>query len=177
RALLLRGAGSAEWFLPKIARLEDLLIRQHRRPLDGVLERPYVARPRLLAEPLERRFAQGHAPAEPAGKPGRKMPRQGCDVAAPFTATNGPAARGLARWIAWAMTSLPVPRSPVMSTVVGCPATRATSSRACRIAGLSAISARAAGPLSNCALSVAMVCPSRSRSSALRSVSTTSSGR
>jgi len=44
------------------------------------------------------------------------------------------------------------------------------------MAGLSAIKARAVGVLSSCALSVAMVLPSRSRSSALRSVRTTSSG-
>src|SRR3989449_8534554 len=67
-----RGASTNE-----ISRLQDLLVTQHRSPFDGVLERAHVAGPRLFAQPLERRVAQGHAPAEPAGEPGRKMSRQG----------------------------------------------------------------------------------------------------
>src|SRR5437867_877347 len=43
------------------------------------------------------------------------------------------------------MTSFPVPLSPVMRTVVRCSATRATSSSASRMAGLSATTARAVG--------------------------------
>ena len=38
--------------------------------------------------------------------------------AAQFTVTSGPRARGLFWWIAFAASSLPVPLSPVMSTVV-----------------------------------------------------------
>src|SRR5438093_9401060 len=67
----------------EIRRLQDLLVRQHRRPFDGVLERAHVPRPRLLAQPLKRRFAQDDAAAEPAGQPGCKMPREGCDVGTP----------------------------------------------------------------------------------------------
>ena len=37
-------------------------------------------------------------------------------MAAQLTFTNGPSARGLRRWMARAMSSLPVPLSPVMST-------------------------------------------------------------
>ena len=38
-------------------------------------------------------------------------------MAAQFSATNGLSWRGLASWMAWAQTSLPVPLSPVMNTV------------------------------------------------------------
>src|SRR3989440_9113319 len=37
RSLLLRGAQSGERFLPEIGRLQELLVRPHRRPLDGIL--------------------------------------------------------------------------------------------------------------------------------------------
>ncbi len=43
-------------------------------------------------------------------------------MAPQFTTTNGPFCRGLLRWTARAISSLPVPLSPVMSTV---PSTRA----------------------------------------------------
>src|SRR2546422_3030851 len=81
--LLPRGAGSGERLLPKVSRLQKLLVRKHRRPFDGVLERAYVTRPRLLAQPLERRIAQGHAPAQPTGEPRREMASQGRDVLPP----------------------------------------------------------------------------------------------
>ena len=45
--------------------------------------------------------------------------------------------RGLIRWMARASTSLPVPLSPVISTVVLCRATRLASSSRSRIAWLS----------------------------------------
>src|SRR5256886_17188456 len=51
----------------EISRLQDLLVTQHRSPFDGVLERANVAGPRLFPQPLDRRVAQGHAPAESAG--------------------------------------------------------------------------------------------------------------
>src|SRR5689334_7547184 len=51
-------AGSGERFLPKIDWLQDLLVRQHRRPLDRVLERPHVSGPRLLPQPGDRRVTQ-----------------------------------------------------------------------------------------------------------------------
>ncbi len=56
-------------------------------------------------------------------------------MAAEFTATNGCSARRLARWMAAATSSLPVPDSPVMSTRVSPGATWATSSRIWRRAG------------------------------------------
>ena len=47
-------------------------------------------------------------------------------MSATSTATKGPFARGLAAWIAWASTSLPVPVSPSSSTAVSdCAARRA----------------------------------------------------
>src|SRR5215510_10647651 len=45
-------------------------------------------------------------------------------MAAQFTAMNGLPARGLARWMRRASTSLPVPDSPTISTVQSVPATR-----------------------------------------------------
>src|SRR5262245_53900941 len=45
-------------------------------------------------------------------------------IAAQFTAMNGFVARGLARWMRRASTSLPVPDSPTISTVQSVPATR-----------------------------------------------------
>ena len=49
-------------------------------------------------------------------------------IAAQLMATNGPSLRGLRWWMALATSSLPVPLSPVMSTVVSVSATRATRS-------------------------------------------------
>ena len=49
-------------------------------------------------------------------------------TAAQLIATNGPRARGLASWIARATSSLPVPVSPVMSTLAALGATRTMSS-------------------------------------------------
>lgn len=46
-------------------------------------------------------------------------------MAPQFKATKGPKARGLAAWIPWAKSSLPVPDSPVKSTVDGSEALRA----------------------------------------------------
>ena len=46
-----------------------------------------------------------------------------CDSAAQWTLTNGRAARGLARWIAAASSSLPVPLSPRIRTADGLAAT------------------------------------------------------
>ncbi len=43
-------------------------------------------------------------------------------MAPQLTTTNGPSRRGLAKWMARATSSLPVPLSPVMRTV---PSTRA----------------------------------------------------
>ena len=57
-------------------------------------------------------------------------------IAAQLIATNGPLAPRLARWSALATSSLPVPLSPVMSTVVSVSATRATRSYIFFIAAL-----------------------------------------
>ena len=46
-------------------------------------------------------------------------------IAAQLIATNGFSARGLLRWMARATSSLPVPLSPVISTVESVGATRA----------------------------------------------------
>ena len=54
-------------------------------------------------------------------------------MAAQFTLTKARAARGECLWMARAMSSLPVPVSPVMSTVESVGATLATRARtACR---------------------------------------------
>ena len=50
--------------------------------------------------------------------------------------TKGPAARALARWISAATTSLPVPVSPVMSTVTSLRAARRARSKTSRVAGV-----------------------------------------
>ncbi len=49
-------------------------------------------------------------------------------MAAQFTRTNGPLWRELRWWMAWAMSSLPVPVGPWSSTVARVSATAATSS-------------------------------------------------
>ena len=56
-------------------------------------------------------------------------------IAAEFTATKGPSARRERAWIARAATSLPVPLSPVISTVVSRGATARISLTASAIAG------------------------------------------
>ena len=56
--------------------------------------------------------------------------------AEPFTATNGPSARGLPRWIASATSSLPVPLSPCRSTVASDGATRPIFAKSARIGAL-----------------------------------------
>ncbi len=50
------------------------------------------------------------------------------------TSTNRFSRRWLARWISRARSDLPVPLSPVMSSVAGASASRATRSSTCRIA-------------------------------------------
>src|SRR5574341_380649 len=44
---LLGGEGKREMFLPEIARLQELMVRQHRRPLDRVLELAHIPAPWL----------------------------------------------------------------------------------------------------------------------------------
>ena len=49
---------------------------------------------------------------------------------------NGAFARSELSWIAWAISSLPVPDSPLINTVVFVRATLTTCSQTCRIAPL-----------------------------------------
>ena len=56
--------------------------------------------------------------------------------AAQFTATNGPRARRLAAWTALATSSLPVPDSPVISTVASVGAMVRTISQSARMDSL-----------------------------------------
>src|SRR5437016_1828326 len=56
--------GVCRW--AEVHRLEDLLVSQHRRPLDRVLQCPYVPRPRLLAQPCDGCLAQPQIVAQPA---------------------------------------------------------------------------------------------------------------
>ena len=55
--------------------------------------------------------------------------------------TRGLPERGLASWMYWATTSLPVPDSPEISTAESTTATVAAVDRAARMAGLSAMTA------------------------------------
>ena len=64
-----------------------------------------------------------------------------------LTTTKGPAWRSERSWSARAMRSLPVPLSPVMSTVVREVATLSTSSATRRMAGLWPKSIAAAGAM------------------------------
>ena len=97
-------------------------------------------------------------------------------IAPEFTATKRWSWRGLMRWIARATASLPVPLSPVSSTVDRCGAARIANSITRRIAGDSATTVRSVQRLSSACS--AATCPRNcSRSSALRSVSSTSSER
>src|SRR5207302_7998617 len=83
RFLLLRGAGSGERFLPEIRRLQHLPVRQHRRPLDGMLQLAHVARPLLLLQPGQCVVAQNHGAPKAAREAGRKVARQRFDVGTP----------------------------------------------------------------------------------------------
>ena len=72
---------------------------------------------------------------EPFTCPKSSLSISSSGIAAPFTSTNGPAARGDARWSARAASSLPTPLSPVMRTRASEAPARAISSRRRRIAG------------------------------------------
>ena len=69
-----------------------------------------------------------------------------CGMAAMFSATKGLAARGLWRWSARAMSSLPVPDSPLMSTVMRERDSRPIALNTACIAGASPISSAASSP-------------------------------
>src|SRR5215470_11080319 len=80
-------------------------------------------------------------PAAPVKEP-RSWPKSSDSTsvsasAQQFTATKGPLARGLASWMKRAISSLPVPVSPWMSTVASVPATRRARASAVSMCGLS----------------------------------------
>ena len=75
--------------------------------------------------PLRRRTAPVNAPFS---CPNSSLSTRPAEIAAQFTLTSSRSRRGLASWIARATSSLPVPVSPVMRTVVFVPATIATRS-------------------------------------------------
>src|SRR5438034_7488300 len=64
--------------------LQDFLVREHRRALDGMLQLAHVARPALRLEPRQRVVTQDHGPPEAAGESGRKVARQWLDVGPPL---------------------------------------------------------------------------------------------
>src|SRR6266571_8844399 len=61
---LWRGGGGVR---PEVHRLQDLLIREHRRALDRMLELASVPRPALLDQPRHGCLAQGERMPEAAG--------------------------------------------------------------------------------------------------------------
>ena len=63
---------------------------------------------------------------EPRSCPNSSLSSSDSASAAQCSFTNGPVARGLRSWIAAAISSLPVPVSPVMSTLARDGATWAT---------------------------------------------------
>ena len=91
--------------------------------------------------PLASRNSPARAPRAsvnaPLTWPNSSLSRSGSGIAAQLTATSGPAARLLWRCSARATSSLPVPLSPVTSTLASVGATRAISSWTSRIAALS----------------------------------------
>ena len=82
--------------------------------------------------PLRRATAPVKAPRS---CPKSSDSRRCSGMAAQFTATKGPSARPLAQWMACAMSSFPVPDSPVTSTVAGEEATRANTWKISAISG------------------------------------------
>src|SRR2546425_2272804 len=86
RSLLsgLRGLGRGVWFVSKIGRLQSLLVREHRRALDRVLELSHVAGPLLLLKPCDSGVAECERAAQPLGQPCGEVPGQGRDVVFPL---------------------------------------------------------------------------------------------
>src|SRR3989441_628050 len=78
------GVGSGEWFAPEIDRVQDLLVGQHRRALDRVLELSHVAGPLLLLEPCDSAVAECERAAEPLRQPCGEVPGQRGDVLFPL---------------------------------------------------------------------------------------------
>ena len=97
-------------------------------------------------------------------------------MAPQFTATKGMAARGESSWMARATSSLPVPDSPVRSTVVLVGATLRTWRRTSCSAGDDPTKFSSRKPSASSERSRRFSRERRSRSSALRRTSTTSSG-
>src|SRR3989442_3148317 len=59
------GVGSGEWSLSEILGVQDLLVRQHRRALDRVLQLAHVAAPRLALQPAHGAGAEREGPPQP----------------------------------------------------------------------------------------------------------------
>ena len=64
--------------------VQHLFVRQDRRPLDGVLERPHVPGPRLLAKPRDSGLCEGHRAAQPPGHLCREVLSEWGYVLPPF---------------------------------------------------------------------------------------------
>src|SRR5690348_1272134 len=78
------GEGRGERSFPEINRLEDLLVREHRRTLDRMLERPHVSRPRLLAQPGDGRVTQRHRATQSVSELSGEVAGERGDVLAPL---------------------------------------------------------------------------------------------
>ncbi len=99
-----------------------------------------VEEQRALVGLLEPALALRCAPVKaPRSWPNSSLSSRVSASAAQCTLTNGPAARGLLAWSASATSSLPVPDSPVMSTLERAGATRAIASWTRAMASLSPI--------------------------------------
>ncbi len=72
----------------------------------------------------------------PRAWPKNSLSNNSRGTAAQFTRISGRSRRRLASWIARAISSLPVPDSPVTSTVASVPATRSIWRRIASMAGL-----------------------------------------
>src|SRR3989454_485308 len=150
-------------FLREVVHPQDLFASDDHGSLDDVPQLPNVPHPGVIAQQVERPvrdrvhpFAvllgemarvvgreQGViAPVnEPFSWPNNSLSSRFSGIAAQLTATNGPDAIGPFRWIARAITSLPVPDSPCTSTVAVLGPTRAISLYTSSIAGLCPTSA------------------------------------
>src|SRR5258708_31901106 len=98
---------------------QQLLLRAERHLADLVQE------DRALVRGFEATLMLGHRPVkEPFSWPKSSLSSSVSGSAAQLTFTRGPSRRSEALWMASAISSLPVPVSPVTSTVAGVRATR-----------------------------------------------------
>ena len=106
--------------------------------------------------------------------PNNSLSRRGSGIALQFTVTNGSRLRPLLLWIARAISSLPVPLSPEINTLLLVSATLRTISNTFRIGSLSPMIWVGDGPAPSRFSSMFSV-ESRRFSSAFRTISCTSS--